>query len=88
MSGEVRANLIAAKALIDTPAKREINTVYGALRVVAGEENDAFDAMKAALKAALPARYRGAITLIDIRGKQRAVVDLFNRAIAAQDAQP
>lgn len=85
----VKENLIAAKALIDTPAKREIFTIYGAIRSVAGdEENAAFDAMKEALKAELPKRYGRAIVSIDVRGTQRAVMALFDLAIAAQDADP
>ena len=79
----LKDDLTAARALIDSPKKRAATTVYGALRIIAGEEaNDRFYAMQAALREQLPARAK-AISTFDRPNHQRAVMALFDRAIAA-----
>lgn len=80
----LRDDLIAAKALIDTPEKwREVGTVTGALNDAMRFDDNAFIAARAFLR-----DLHGYLLTSDSFRSHAAVMALFDRAIAAADPSP
>lgn len=94
----VKENLIAAKALIDTPEKWAgaetgcwFGSILGSAAQTAESGSAAYEAVKAALVRQMPHPYRllatyyDAITAFGDASDHADIMALFDRAIAAQD---
>jgi len=81
-------NLIAAKALLDTPEKWDSMGIIGAINSVAGSGSASyFDVRKALMKELDRGRATSLIMFNSARQtKHKDIMGLFDRAIAAQDA--